>query len=56
MGVGQVITYQDGNQTSRGILKGINDQGHLLIQKPDQSIQSLTSGQIHLGSQQFRDL
>ncbi|MGX7140344.1 biotin--[acetyl-CoA-carboxylase] ligase [Facklamia languida] len=56
MGVGQVITYQDAHQTSRGILRGINDQGHLLIQKPDQSIQSLTSGQIHLGSQQFRNL
>ncbi|MGX7145383.1 biotin--[acetyl-CoA-carboxylase] ligase [Facklamia languida] len=55
MGINQVVSYQIGDQIKHGIIQGINQQGHLVIQRPDQSLETLSSGQVHLGSQQFKD-
>lgn len=53
LGMNQMVTYQQQQQTKNGIIRGINSQGHLLIEDDLGNIQSLFSGEISLKSTQF---
>lgn len=53
LGVGQEVSYTIGGKEKRGVIQGINEQGHLLVLQPDRSIETLYGQEVHFGSQQF---
>lgn len=53
LGLDQAVTYQKGGETFQGVIRGINEDGNLLIQDPSGQILALFSGEIHFSSQQF---
>lgn len=53
MGIGKEATYSINNEMHRGIIQGINKQGHLLVKKSDQTIETLYGQAIHFSSSQF---
>uniref|UniRef100_UPI0024ACCB21 biotin--[acetyl-CoA-carboxylase] ligase n=1 Tax=Ignavigranum ruoffiae TaxID=89093 RepID=UPI0024ACCB21 len=53
LGIGKKVYYEKNNQPFTGIIRGINNQGHLLIEDQDQKIKTLNSSEIHFSSQQF---
>ena len=55
LGVGRQVSYQQAGQEYTGIIQGITDQGHLLIQDPHGQIRTLFSQEVHFSSQQFAD-
>lgn len=54
LGMNQMIYYQDHSGLQHGKMLGINNQGHLLVEKPNGSTESLYGQEIHLSSKQFR--
>ena len=55
LGVGRQVSYQQAGQEYTGIIQGITDQGHLLVQDPHGQIRPLFSQEVHFSSQQFAD-
>ena len=55
LGVGRQVSYQQAGQEYTGIIQGITDQGHLLVQDPHGQIRTLFSQEVHFSSQQFAD-
>lgn len=53
MGIGQKVSYKKNNQKDEGIIRGINEHGHLLVEKADQSVEALYGQVIHFSSSQF---
>lgn len=53
LGIGKKITYTHQNMKQEGIIQGIDAEGHLLVKKPDQSIETLYGQAVHFGSRQF---
>lgn len=53
LGRGQQVYYFVHNEKHEGIIQGINEKGHLLVLKPDQTIETLYGQEVHFGSQQF---
>lgn len=53
MGIGKEATYSVNNERHRGIIQGINNKGHLLVKKSDQTIETLYGQAIHFSSSQF---
>lgn len=56
MGLGKQVLYTLNGKKKHGIIKGINEHGHLLVQQPDQSLETLYGQEVHFGSQQFTQL
>lgn len=55
LGLNQEINYQIGQEIHTGIIRGINDEGHLLIEDDDYQIKALYGQEIHFSSSQFLD-
>lgn len=55
LGIGKQITYTQKEKKHQGIIQGINERGHLLVLKPDQTIETLYGQAVHFGSQQFTE-
>lgn len=55
LGIGRQVTYQQEGQEYSGIIQGITDQGHLLVQDPHGPIRTLFSQEVHFSSQQFAE-
>lgn len=53
LGLNQEVTYQSKGVKNHGIIRGINDSGHLLVEVADGEIEALYGQEIHLSSQQF---
>lgn len=53
LGLNQEITYQKGSQKHAGRIKGINDNGQLMIQNENGQLEILLANEIHFSSQQF---
>jgi BirA family biotin operon repressor/biotin-[acetyl-CoA-carboxylase] ligase len=53
LGIGKEITYTVKEKEYRGVIQGINESGHLLVLKPDQTIETLYGQAVHFGSKQF---
>ncbi|AMB98956.1 hypothetical protein AWM75_02620 [Aerococcus urinaehominis] len=53
LGRGQRVSYQSAGQEEQGVILGINDMGHLLIDQGQGEVKELMSGEVHFGSQQF---
>lgn len=56
MGKGCIINFQQGSTHYQGTLLGIDEKGHLKVRLINNQIITLSSGQVHLGSQQFYQL
>lgn len=55
LGIGNDVYYTMKEQKHRGIIQGIDGNGHLLVLKSDQSIETLYGQEVHFGSEQFID-
>ena len=55
LGLNQEIYYQMGQEKETGIIRGINDDGHLLIEDDQRQIKALYGQEIHFSSSQFLD-
>lgn len=53
LGLNQEIHYQVGQENHAGIIRGINDEGHLLIKDDQNQIKALYGQEIHFSSSQF---
>ena len=53
LGLNKEVTYRFQDQIHHGIIRGINDQGHLLVEKEEGEIDALFSQEIHFSSDQF---
>lgn len=53
MGIGKEATYSINKEMHQGIIQGIDEQGHLLVKKSDQTIETLYGQAIHFSSSQF---
>lgn len=53
LGKGKKVFYTVHEQEKNGIIKGINEQGHLLVEQSNQTIDVLYGQEVHFGSQQF---
>ncbi|HJG48643.1 MAG TPA: hypothetical protein K8U70_07165 [Facklamia tabacinasalis] len=47
------MTYSVKAEARHGIIRGINDEGHLLVELPSGEIDELFGQEIHLSSSQF---
>lgn len=53
LGLGQKVYYFVNKEKRQGIIQGINEKGHLLVLKADQTVETLYGQEVHFGSQQF---
>ena len=53
LGLNQRIFYTLNQKEKTGIIKGIDEQGQLIVQQDNQTLVHLNSGNIHIGSHQF---
>ncbi|AEA00801.1 MULTISPECIES: biotin--[acetyl-CoA-carboxylase] ligase [Aerococcus] len=53
LGLGKEVSYQENQVNKTGKIKGINEQGQLLVEDKAGDIHALISPNIHFGSQQF---
>lgn len=53
LGLHQQVFFDKESQRYTGIIRGINDEGHLLIEYSDGTIDALFSSQVHFSSEQF---
>lgn len=53
MGKGKEVSYQVNGEEKKGIIKGINEHGHLLVKEPNETIDVLYGQEVHFGSHQF---
>lgn len=53
LGLHQRVTYTYNKKRYEGIMRGIDQNGHLLVETSSGQIQALNSGEISLGSEQF---
>ncbi|XJS11357.1 biotin--[acetyl-CoA-carboxylase] ligase [Aerococcaceae bacterium WGS1372] len=53
LGINTKVSYQSNGQWHEGIIRGINQQGHLLFEHEDGMLEELFGQEIHLSSQQF---
>lgn len=56
LGLNQHVTYQKGNETLTGWIRGINQDGNLLVEDSQGQISTLYAGEIHFSSQQFANM
>lgn len=55
LGIGKNVTYTVNNERHTGIIQGIDQEGHLLVKRPNQSVEALYGQAIHFSSEQFMD-
>lgn len=55
LGIGKEITYTQKETKEQGVIQGIDEAGHLLVLKPDQTIETLYGQAVHFGSEQFTE-
>lgn len=53
LGMNQSVHFTQNNQQKRGIIRGINQDGHLLVENDAQEIETLIGTDIHFSSNQF---
>lgn len=53
LGIGETVEYVIQDKKYTGIILGINEQGHLMIQKPNGERDTLYSQEVHFSSAQF---
>lgn len=53
LGRGKKVFYTVKGKEKSGVIKGINQQGHLLVELPNGTIDVLYGQEVHFGSQQF---
>lgn len=53
LGIGQEVYYFVKEEKKNGVIEGINAHGHLLVRKPDQTIETLYGQAVHFSSAQF---
>lgn len=53
LGIGQEVYYFVKEVKKQGVIEGINEQGHLLIRRPDQRLDTLYGQEVHFSSAQF---
>lgn len=53
LGMNKEVTYKVRDEKRKGIIQGINDNGHLLVELPNGEIDELFGQEIHLSSAQF---
>ena len=56
LGKGKEVFYTVKDERQQGIIQGIDKKGHLLVLKPDQTIETLYGQEIHFNSVQFIDV
>lgn len=56
LGKGKEVFYTVKNERHKGIIQGIDSNGHLLVIKADQTIETLYGQEIHFNSSQFVNL
>lgn len=56
LGKGKEVFYTVKDERQQGIIQGIDKKGHLLVLKPDQTIETLYGQEIHFNSSQFVDV
>ena len=56
LGKGKKVFYTVKDKKHQGIIQGIDRNGHLLVLKPDQTIETLYGQEIHFNSSQFVDV
>jgi len=53
LGIGQEVYYSVNGKKRQGVIQGIDDNGHLLVLQPDQTVEVLYGQAVHFGSEQF---
>lgn len=53
LGINSKVSYESNGEQREGIIRGINQQGHLLVELGDGQLEELFGQEIHLSSQQF---
>lgn len=53
LGIGKEVYYSVKGKKQSGVIQGINEQGHLLVMKSDQTLETLYGQEVHFGSAQF---
>lgn len=53
LGLNQMISYRKNKEEHAGYIRGINENGHLMVEDLTGRINNLSSGDVQIGSQQF---
>jgi len=53
LGLGQEVYYSMNGKKRQGVIQGIDGNGHLLVLRPDQTVDVLYGQAVHFGSEQF---
>lgn len=53
LGMGRTVSYSKNNQLCQGIIRGVNSEGHLLVETNAHQLEALSSNEIHFASKQF---
>lgn len=53
LGLNQEVTYQLNQQEHKGIIEGINQEGHLLVRQSNGQLETLIGQEVHFSSKQF---
>lgn len=53
LGLNQKVEYLIEGRKEKGIIRGVDEAGHLMVEKSDQTIEHLYGQEIHFGSEQF---
>lgn len=54
LGIGQEVSYERKNQIYQGTIRGVNQQGQLLVENKQGEQEALLGEEIHFSSEQFR--
>lgn len=55
LGINKTVTYKVKDKDRKGIIRGINEDGHLLVELPTGDMDELFGQEIHLSSTQFAE-
>ena len=53
LGINKPVTYSVKAEERHGIIRGINEEGHLIVELPSGEMEELFGQEIHLSSSQF---
>ena len=53
LGLNQKVSYLQNGQTQSAIIRGIDKDGHLLVEHDNRNIEALFGSEIHFSSTQF---
>lgn len=56
LGLNQKVYYQQNGHNHHAIIRGIDQEGHLLVEHDDQTIEALIGSEIHFSSAQFTEI